>query len=267
MTPTFFQRMFLPVIFLLGGILTITAVRGASGSLSSQTLGWAHAWQVAIIAVVAVGILAAIISRVSSRVRWEAILNITVFLGVWFVLILFIRNLELTIVLAAVFTLVHLFFRRTFVHDLFYLIGSVGVAVNFAAWLPSEVLVVGVVVFTVYDMTAGVPGGPIAALASSVVRYGVVPGFVIPAHWRDLGNRVERAIHSDAALLGAGDVILPLALVARAGFSGIWPAVAVLVVAILGACVLANRKDLHPRAALLPLAVGAVLPFLFFIFK
>lgn len=256
---TAFQRWLLPALFLLGGALAVTTVRAIPFSVSA--FPWTRGWQYAILGILAGGMFVATALKRASYVVWEALLTVAAFLGVWFVMLLLGIPLGWSIGIASLLTLAHLFIRVVILHDVFFLVGCVGVALDFALWLPSEVLLVGLVAFTVYDMVAGPPGGPVAALAARLVRHGIVPGFILPARVRDLAAGVDDAVRSRAAMLGTGDLILPLMLAARAAVWGVTEAAFVLAGIFLGALVLGHRKDLHPRAALLPLAVGAAVPF------
>ncbi len=245
---------------LAGGviILILWAVRTKTIIVSSSSVS---IWQTVFLVLVGVTIAISLIRKIHSRVFWEGIFSLTVFLGVWFAFLL-ILPLWWALGIAAVLLLGEIFLRMVWIHDLLYLLGCAGVALNFANWLPAEVLIAGLVVLTVYDMVAGPPGGPIEALAAHLVRTGVVPGLVIPGRIRQLSDTLERVTHEDAALLGAGDLIVPLTLVASAGFRGIRSAVIVLAGLLLGAIVLGWRQATHPRAALPFLAVGAVVPYL-----
>lgn len=255
------SRWFLPALFLLAGGFTVFLVRQAATAVLPEQQGYVHAAAYAVLAIFGAGLVVATLRRIGSRLWWEGILTLTVFLGIWFALLL-VLPLWLAVILASLLTLTHLFLRVVVLHDLFYLIGSVGVAVNLAAWLPSEVLVVGLVGFTLYDMVAGLPGGPVVSLATTLARWGVVPGFILPARPSGFVASVDNAIRFNAALLGAGDVILPLTLVARASLVGMREGAFVVAGMVVGSVALSLRKDLHPRAALLPLAIGSAIPFL-----
>jgi hypothetical protein len=256
---TAFQRWLLPALFATAGGLAVLTIRIVPFSVSA--LPWMRGWQYAILGIILGGLCVATFLKRSSIVVWEALLTLAAFLGVWFVTLLVGIPLGWSIGIASLLTLAHLFVRVVALHDAFFLVGCVGVAIDFALWLPSEVLLVGLVAFTIYDVVAGTPGGPIVDLASRLVRHGIVPGFILPARVRDLAAGVDDAVRSRAILLGTGDLILPVMLVARAAVWGVTEAAFVLAGIVLGALVLGHRKDLHPRAALVPLAVGAAVPF------
>lgn len=254
------HRFFLVLLFLLAGMLTIGIVTAARAFPTAARIQMVLSWQYALLAVIGMTIVLGFFKRFRSRVLWEVLFTVTLFLGVWFAALL-VLPIEWALASAAALTLGSIFFRRVWLHDLFYLVGAAGVAINFAGWLSSEFLVAGLVAFTVYDMVAGPPGGPIESLAATLVRKGIVPGLVVPSRARDAVMTVDAALRSQAALIGAGDLILPLTLVAKAAFRGSEPAAIVLAGLLIGALLLARTSD-HPRAALPALASGAAIPFL-----
>ncbi|MFH1973482.1 MAG: hypothetical protein ABIK13_02640 [Patescibacteria group bacterium] len=257
-----FRRLSLTSLFVVAGVLSILVVRIAPDMLTSTSARWVSGWHVAIVGLVIFGATIAILLRRMSSVVWEALLTAAAFLGLWYVLFLSGLPLGWAIAAASFITIAHLFLRIVVLHDLFYLLGCVGVALNFALWLPSEVLLAALAAFMVYDMVAGPPEGPVAALATRLVRHGVVPGFILPSNGKGFLSSVDDAIRSDAALLGTGDLILPLLLVIRAAAWDITSAFFVLAGLVVGSVVLGFRKELHPRAALVPLALGTAIPFL-----
>ncbi len=217
-------------------------------------------WYYAIILVAACGVGLLMFKRIRSWMFWETIFTVTLFLGVWFACLLLLP-LVWALLVAAALTLAHLFIRSVFLHDAFYLVGAMGVAMSFATWLAPEVLLVFLVGFVLYDMVAGPPGGPIQELARSLVSKGIVPGLVVPSDWREFVASVDTAVKSHSALLGAGDLILPLAVVARAADAGVCQAAIVLVGLLVGVLILARTPSQHPRAALPALAAGVGVPF------
>jgi len=226
-------------------------------TLNLQTL---PVWQAVFVGVLALGLFTTLFKRIRSRLFWEGVFTLTVFLGVWF-LLLFALPFGWALAFASALTLLQIFFPFVILHNLFYLVGCVGVAMNFAGWLASDVLLFGLVLFSLYDTVAGPPGGAIEVLAAKLVSAGIVPGLVIPGRIRDLRLSLDKVTSSNVALLGAGDVILPLTLVVKAAIHGPAEGAAVLVGLLIGAGVLGQLSDSHPRAAVPILAAGAAIPF------
>ncbi|MEK7116093.1 MAG: presenilin family intramembrane aspartyl protease [Patescibacteria group bacterium] len=255
------HRFFLVLFFLLAGLCVIGILAAARAFPSSVRFQTVASWQYVFVGVIAATLIIGFFRKFRSRLLWEALFLTTLFLGVWFAMFL-ILPIGWALALAAILTLAQVFVRIVIVHDLFYLVGGAGVAINFAGLLSPELLVVGLVAFTVYDMVAGPPGGPIQTLASILIRKGIVPGLIVPARRTEILENVDVAVKGNAAFLGAGDLILPLTLVARAALRETAPALIVLAGLLVGALFLTERTDLHPRTALPLLAVGAAIPFL-----
>lgn len=254
-------RLFLVFTFLAAGFSVIGIGVAARAFLATSAIQTALSWQYGFLAVVvAIGFLS-LLRRYRQRLLWEILFTVTLFLGVWYALF-FVLPLGWALAVASVCTLTEIFIRNTAVHNVYYIIGAAGVAINFAGWLSPDVLIAGLVVLTIYDMVAGPPGGPVQSLAAELIDAGIVPGIVIPARSADLFSATDEAVKSNAALLGAGDLILPLCLVAKASYHGVEPALIVLGGLVVGALVLGRTGDPHPRAALPALAAGTAVPFI-----
>lgn len=255
------SRFFFVLLFLISGVATAAIAVIARMTMTVTRYHALASWQYAFIGVIVVVALYAFVSKMKHRLFWEVIFTATLFLGVWYALLL-ILPFWLALTIASVLTLAELLVRNVMVHNIFYVLGAAGVAIDFAGWLPSDVLLAGLVALTLYDMVAGPPGGPVEKLASELLRVGIVPGVILPTRAAQLRMDVDRVLRTNAALLGAGDLILPLCLVAKAGFSGVGSASAVIGGLVVGAIVLGRTTDLHPRAALPALAAGAAVPFI-----
>lgn len=242
-----------------GGVLLLVLwfVRSARVVPSASIITW---WQMVFLGVFVFALFFTLLKKVKSRLFWESIFTLTVFLGVWF-LLLFILPFGWALGIASTLTLLQVFFPYVIIHNLFYLIGCVGVAVNFAGWLAPDVLLFGLVLFSIYDTVAGAPGGAVEILASRLVTVGIIPGLVIPDRVKVLFTSLSDVSKGDSSLLGAGDVILPLTLVAKAAIHGVELGGIVLAGLVLSAAVLGRISDGHPRAALPILAAGAAVPF------
>lgn len=251
---------FFVLLFLVAGSAAVGAME-ALRFTNGVRPGFVVPWQYAFLGVIAGGLVVCFLFRVRSRLAWESVMTAVLFLGVWYVLLLLLP-FGWAIGLACGLTLLHLFVRRVLFHDLFYLVGGLGVAVDFAAWLSPEFLLLLLVALTVYDTVAGPPGGMIETLAKQLVRQGMVPGFVLVPAWGDVLRHVDDVVKKDAALLGAGDVVLPLSLVTWAAMRDAVSGFFVLAGTVLAAAVFV-RSDAsgRPRAALPALAAGTAIPF------
>ncbi|MBI5654425.1 hypothetical protein HZC53_02095 [Candidatus Uhrbacteria bacterium] len=255
------MRLFLVGCFVVTGAMVTgimtSALRHPRSFLSAEI----EPWQQAIVILIALATALMVFKRLRSWAVWEAFFTATLFLGIWYAALL-VLPLPYALSFAAAITLFDLLVPRVWSHDIFYIIGASGVAISLSLWLPGDVLLVWLVGFSLYDILAGPPGGPILDLASRLVGHGVIPGLVVIGRPQDalLPLKLEKLGHT--ALLGAGDLVLPMALVARAALAGIYPALAVLAGVVVGALVLSRGDMLHPRAALPALAAGASVPFI-----
>jgi presenilin-like A22 family membrane protease len=218
-------------------------------------------WQLFVFIAAVLLLAGFVIRRINVRIFYELLLGVTLFLGVW-VFMWFILPWEIALLIAAGLTILQARVRKVMVHDAFILIGAAGIAVHFAFLFPLGKLALILVAFALYDMLAGCPEGIAARLAGTFIHRGVVPGLIVPSRRAQAAGEIAAVVKDpDAAFLGAGDLILPLILVARAAAYGIAAAVAVSAGLILGAFWLVRRGPSKPRPALIPLLIGAGLPF------
>lgn len=267
------HRFFLVFFFFLAGLVTIGILFGVRAFPSHARFQMVVSWQYAFVGALAATAIVGFFRKFRNRLLWETLFLTTLFLGVWYAMLL-ILPVGVALLLAAALTLAQVFVRIVAVHNLFYLVGGAGVAINVAGLFSPEILVASLVAFTIYDTVAGPPGGPIEALAAFLIHKGIIPGLILPSRGRELFASIDEVVRGRAVLLGAGDLILPLTLVARAGFRDLVPAFVVLAGLLVGAGALAiqgrrsgqSARHLHPRAALPLLATGAAIPFLLFRF-
>ncbi len=195
-----------------------------------------------------------------------ALFGAALFLGSW-VYCWSIFPWDIALLIASGLTIIQARIRRVGVHDLFVLVGAAGIAVPFAFLFSGRSIAMIFAGFFIYDMVAGRPNGPIAHMASVLVHRGVIPGLIIPSHIRGLFDSIGSVIRQpNAIFLGAGDLILPMTLVARAAVFGWWQAELVATGALIGCAILGYRKSLKPFPALIPLGFGAGIPYLIIFF-
>ena len=239
--------------------MRIASKRDASSTpIPAEMLG---PWQGLAFLAAAILLGAIMIRQVKARVAWELILGVTLFLGVWFYAWI-VFSAEIGLVVAAIATLLQAWIRKVWVHDAFILMGAAGVALNFAFLLPVKTIFILFFMFAIYDTFLAHSGGPIVRFAASLVHRGVIPGLVVPDRLRTLiAPTLEAVTKPSAVFLGAGDLILPAMLVAVAAISGMIPAACVTLGIFIAATWLGLRGPTKPFPALLPLAIGAGVPF------
>jgi|YNPBryBLVA2012_1023415.scaffolds.fasta_scaffold10537_4 presenilin-like A22 family membrane protease len=254
------RRGFIALYFLMAGslVLAIATRRPPVFRLGLANDGY---WRGVIIAAAGVSAACLIAAKVRSRAVWETVFTATLFLGVWYALLLLLP-VGWALLIASLLTLLQAFAERVWSHDLFYLFGPVGLALSLASWLPPEAVLAGLVGLAVYDMVAGPPRRPILDLVQGLVKQGIVPGLIVPGSGTEFWATVPDVIkRPDTALLGAGDLAVPLIVVAQAAFHGLLSGLCVLSGLVLGAWLLGQNPGLAPRPALPILVLGAGLPF------
>jgi len=203
-----------------------------------------------------------IIRKLNVRLFYELLLGVTLFLGVW-VFMWFVLPWEIGLLIAAALTILQARMRKVLVHDAFILIGAAGIALHFAFMFSLSKLAIILVAFFIYDIFAGRPGGIATRLARTSIHRGVIPGLIVPASWKQAVGDIKESIKSpQAVFLGAGDLILPLILVTRASVQGILQAFVVGAGLLAGAYWLSRRGPSKPFPGLVPLFIGAGIPFI-----
>lgn len=196
----------------------------------------------------------------------SALFGVALFLGAW-VYCWSILPWDIALLVASGLTIIQARIRRVVVHDLFVLIGAGGIAIHFAFMFTDQSIAMIFACFIIYDMVAGRPNGPVAQLASSLVHRGIIPGLIVPDRVRSLFSPISKIIQEPGSVfLGAGDLILPMTLVARSAVFGWWQAEVVATGALIGYAILGFRKSLKPFPALVPIGLGACIPYFILLF-
>lgn len=255
-------------IFLLAVFIAISVRHAATSGqqVPSQIPMALSVWQTFFLFISAVLVVFLVTRFIHVSGFVAALFGAALFLGAW-VYCWSIFPWDIALLIASGLTIIQARIRRVFVHDLFVLVGAAGIAIHFAFLFTDKSLAMIFASFLIYDMVAGRPNGPITHMASVLVHRGVIPGLIIPGKIRALFASVANTIRQpDAIFLGAGDLILPMTLVARAAVFGWWQAELVATGVLIGCVVLGFRKSLKPFPALIPLGIGAGIPYLIIFF-
>jgi hypothetical protein len=262
-----FPAIFLSVSYALMCGLVVFALRLASGR-SAASLPRTEAllpWQAFALILAGVLIGGLMIRKLKTRTAWELILGAGLFLGVWFYLWVAFSG-EIGLLVASALTLIQAFVRRVWIHDVFILLGAAGVALNFGFLLPSHTILIVLVGLALYDTFAGRPDGVGAQFAASLVHRGVIPGIIVTGNLKDVGGDIATVIaRPSSILLGAGDLILPIILLARTAALAPPLAVFILSLGILSAAAwIGARGPSRPAPSLLPFTIAVGIPYLSF---
>jgi len=218
-------------------------------------------WQLFLGVAAALAFAGLLIRLVNARAFLEILFGAALFFGVW-AFAWFVLPWEMALLVASAITILQARVRRVAIHDAFVIAGSAGIAIHFAFIFSLHALGALLLAFFLYDLAQGRIGGAVVEFAKATIRRGVVPGLIVATTLRGGWLSIREAITlPDAVFLGAGDLILPVTLVARAAFSGTLQAVAVLIGILAGVFVLGRRTSLKPAPALLWLLPGAAVPY------
>jgi hypothetical protein len=143
-------RYVFPGAFAIAGALAIAAVLSPWQAMSDGR--YIRVWGYAMLALFVVGIAYAMIRRRALRDAWNELCAIAAVLGVW-LLPAVVFPVWAAILASSAGTLVAVFIRA--LRPAVMLIGSIGVALAFAQWMPIEVLLIGLAGLTLYDMVFG----------------------------------------------------------------------------------------------------------------
>jgi hypothetical protein len=248
--------------YLILGILVIIAIHKALSSPVSYTRTVPQgiaSWGAVAVILCALVFVAFIIRRVNGRILYELLFGIALFLGVW-VYCWDVIPWDIGLLVASLATILYASVRRVAIHDLYVLVGAAGIAIHFAFLFSDRIYAIVLVTFVFYDMVVGRAKGLAERMASSVIRRGAIPGLIIPAQFKGFWSLASAEIKdSGSVFLGAGDLILPLTLVARASLYGWKPAIAVIVGVLAGAWWLGSRRSAVSFPALVPLVTGGAI--------
>lgn len=247
---------------LAGFVILAIQVASVRSAVPVAFPGELFVWQIFTLILAGVFFAGLVIRKIMLRAFWELVLTVTLFLGAW-VYAWFLFPFEIALLFASILTILQARLRRVAMHDFFMLVGGAGMALNFAYLFQDHILIPFFVALIIYDMFAGRPKGVAAELASSLIHRGVIPGLIVPARAPHIFANIKQAISDpDAVFLGAGDLVLPMILVARATVLNITYGVFVGISILVAAFWLGSRGPTKPYPALIPLGIGAIVPYL-----
>lgn len=172
------------------------------------------------------------------------------------------------IALTSVAVLAYYLLRVVFLFNMILLVGLAGVAVSMGESLNAVAVVILLGILAVYDVIAVYGTKHMVVMGKELLQHKVFFGLVIPGSPRDLLKRLEDITpHSDFVFLGTGDVVLPALLVATTARYGtleaVFPAAGALVGLMLTTGLFFTKSHKRPMPALPPIALGAILGYIF----
>jgi presenilin-like A22 family membrane protease len=250
-------------------LLAMEALAGGVTVFASRSLatGDVHAiapsvggWQWLMLVAAVTGLTLFVLRKLKSRLFLEALFGVAFFFGTWFLCLAFIPwpwASFLAVGLAAIATVTQL----TVFHNLFVLLGSVGVAVNFAARFEIAGLLSFFIALVLYDWIVVRKTETLRVFAETLLRYRIAPGLLAPTDARGWQMSVRDVLQTRGLLLGSGDIVVPMMVVARIGFTRSDVAALLALGALFGLALLLGRADDRPQPALPWLAFGLGIPY------
>lgn len=261
MKHTLLARGSLVIIYLLAGLATMFLARLSLAWATAELWTWLKILHYIILVIVAGGVLASVIRRATNRVWWEGLLQAALLFGAWYALAVMPWPFFAAVASAIVLTLIFFWLHTIFVHNLFYILGAVGLALNFASYLPFEAALAGLVAFAVYDMVCGRSAEAHLRLTKILSPYGLAPGFILPHRFKDWFSKIS-PVSAPAITLGLSELVLPLVLIVKSANWNGWASAIVASGLTLGAAVYGWRRDFSERFALAYVSAGVALAFL-----
>lgn len=210
-----------------------------------------------------------LISKFSHRAGtfFRVILAVVIFIGsqtVFFVL----NEGTFSILAAALLTWTVLRFKIVLLHNIGIVLALSGVGAVIGFSLTPISVVILLVILSFYDIIAVYKTKHMVKVAEDMIKAGAISGLVIPQAWRDwLDNLQNVRPGGKFMILGSGDVILPVILVASViSYHNLMSGLIVSVFSFIGLFLtfylFINQKTKRPMAALPPIAAALIIGYL-----
>lgn len=259
------QAMFFIVVFALS-IIGIRA-SGGDGMHGVPTTTGGMVWYFLVVFVVMTFVLLLSLRSARGAALFSVLFALAIFAGVW-TLSVALFGTGVGIVLTSVTVLAYYLLRVVFLFNTILLMGLAGVAVSMGGSLNAAAVVILLGILAVYDVIAVYGTKHMVVMGRELLQHKVFFGFVIPGSPKGLLKRLEDVtLHKDFVFLGTGDVVLPALLVAATARNGtleaIFPAIGALGGLMLTSGLFFTKSHRRPMPALPPIALGAILGYIF----
>lgn len=249
--------------------LSIIGIRASGGGVihGVPTTTGGMVWYFLVAFVVTTFILFLSLRSSRGTALFSILFALAIFAGVW-ILSVTLFGTGVGIALTSVTVLAYYLLRVVFLFNTILLVGLAGVAVSMGGSLNSVAVVILLGILAVYDVIAVYGTKHMVVMGRELLRHKVFFGLVIPGSPKGLLKRLEDVtLHKDFVFLGTGDVVLPALLVATTARFGIleavFPAVGALVGLMFGTGMFFTKSRRQPMPALPPIALGAILGYVF----
>lgn len=265
----FYPRLFLKEALLFGSTLALgifTAWNYLPTILSTPTLAASSLTVGDLVSLVIAILLIWLLSRIPRVGGWMfwIFLVFLILAGSQVVFNLFspLTSLILTLILLALFLLV----RNVFTHDLAIIIAIAGLGASIGLFVTPNLVLIALIVLSFYDIIAVYKTKHMVQMARTMIGSGAIFGFVIPSSFNQFWSSRREAmskIGGEFAILGSGDIGLPVIFTSALIRQSLAEAIFVAVFAMLGLLVthilFVSQKERRPMAALPPIATLTII--------
>lgn len=201
---------------------------------------------------------------------FRVFLALVIFVGTQAVLVIWLPSI-VSVLVAVLLLIIFLFHNNVFWQDLIMILTFAGIGAILGLSLTPQAVVLILVVLSFYDIIAVYKTKHMVKLAEAMIQSRAIFGFVVPG---SLGGVKERMAHvvpgEQFAILGSGDVILPLLLSASLARVSLRSSIIVVIFSLIGLflmhLIFTNQKIRRPMAALPPIATLAIIGYLVALF-
>lgn len=199
-------------------------------------------------------------------VIYKIILSLIIFVSFQNLLDIWI-NSTISLLVALIVLWLFWFRRSVIIQNLAMVVVIAIIGAVFGLSLKPVVAVYALIIFSVYDIIAVYLTGHMVKMAEVMVKSKAIFGFVIPNSMRDYKVDIKAVQPGENfMILGSGDVIFPLILIASLVPISVSRALIVLIFSFLGLLathlIFVNQKIRRPMAALPPIAALTIIGYL-----
>jgi len=211
-----------------------------------------------------------LISRFSHKAGtfFRVILGVVIFIGSQTIFSIFLNGSIFSILSAAVLTWVVLRFKIILLHNIGMVLALGGVGTAIGLSLEPLSVVFFLIFLSFYDIIAVYKTRHMVRVAEDMIKARAISGLIIPQNLPDWLDNIERVRPGGKfMILGSGDVILPMILIASViNAHGLASGLIVSIFSFLGLFLtfylFMNQKTKRPMAALPPIAAALIIGYL-----
>lgn len=261
------QALYFVVVFALSIVGMHVSGGNITQSIPTTTIG-GMVWYFLTAFVVTTFLLLLFLRTKRGVALFSVLFSIAIFTGVG-TLTVTLFGTDIGIALTSAAVLAYYFLPFVFLFNMILLAGLAGVAVYMGGSLNAVAVVILLGILAVYDVIAVYGTKHMVMMGNELLQRKVFFGFVIPSDAHGLVKRLKDiSFHKkDFVFLGTGDVVLPALLVAAtaqySSFDAMFPAVGAMGGLMLTTGLFFTKSHRRPMPALPPIALGAILGYVF----